>query len=104
LIIAEMLGDQTPEQAIEGSPFPIVSLTLDQTIFIHTPEYLPFEPGKRYAWMVQAVSTGDPFPFINQGRSEIMVFDFMESVEGGEDINLLAEIVLEPGFARHNQL
>jgi large repetitive protein len=101
LLIAEIVGDQTPLQAIEGATFPVVQTTLsDQTIFIYTPEFLPLEPGKRYAWTVTASTGSQAFPFVNNGRSEILVFDYMEASGSGEQISMLSEIVLEPGFAR----
>ncbi|TVQ11158.1 MAG: collagen-like protein [Balneolaceae bacterium] len=101
LIIAEIIGGQTPLQAIEGASFPVVQTTLtDQTLFVYTNEFLPLEPGKRYAWAVTARTAGLSFPFVNNGRSEIMVFDFMEASGEGEQLSMLTEITLEPGFAR----
>lgn len=101
LIIAEIIGSQTPLQAIEGALFPMVRTELDnQTIFIYTPENLPLELGKTYAWQVTATDVDGSFPFVNDGRSQIQVFTFQKPGGIGEDLMLLSEIIIEPGFAR----
>lgn len=101
LIIAEIIGSQTPLQAIEGALFPMVRTELDnQTIFIYTPENLPLEFGKTYAWQVTATDVDGSFPFVDNGRSQIQVFSYEKPGGIGEDLMLLSEIIIEPGFAR----
>ncbi len=101
LIIAEITGRQTPLQAIEGATFPLVETDLnDQTVFILTSEYLPLENGKTYAWQVTVSDPFDSFPFDNDGRSEIQTFTYLGSGGSADDIDLLTEIIVQPGFAK----
>ena len=99
LRLVEVLGGQTPLQAIEGNR-PHVETTIAQsTTFVYTPDRLPLEEGRLYAWQVTAHAPEGHLPITNEGQSEIYTFTYEMPGQQGEDPAVLATITLEPQFA-----
>jgi len=76
LQVAEMLSNQTPEEALSATIVFFQDPDLDVTTVQYPVNGQPFEPGKWYAWRVIAIdATGFP-PTANGGLSEIRTFRF----------------------------
>ena len=80
LLISEVLSEQTPAQALESNIEQAHKALISQTSFVYTPTELPLEPGKVYAWQVQARDINDQLPILDQGATEI--YTFMIAGEG----------------------
>jgi len=80
LRIAEMLPGQTPEQALNAGRPLLDRELIGRTTFPYPASAPKLEPGKTYAWQVQALAmpraeAGGVKPLgMNQGRSEIYTF------------------------------
>lgn len=80
LRIAEVLPGQTPEQALAGGRALLDRELIGRTTFPYPASAPKLEPGKTYAWQVQALEmptgeAGGVKPLgMNQGRSEIYTF------------------------------
>jgi len=74
LRIVEILSGQTPHQALLANIVQFENDNLLTTNIQYPISALPLEPGKTYAWHVQAVDQNGFPPSANQGRSEIWMF------------------------------
>ena len=74
LLITEVLAGQTPAQALESNIEQAHRALIEQTSFVYSPTELPLEPGKIYAWQVQARDINDQLPILDQGNTEIYTF------------------------------
>ena len=85
LRIVEMLPGQNPVRAL-ASNRPILDETLvGQTTFPYTPDQLPLERGKRYAWSVIA-SADARMPLRNGGASEAETFVYLPAEVAPPDV------------------
>ncbi|GAB5518337.1 MAG: hypothetical protein RhofKO_05880 [Rhodothermales bacterium] len=74
-VLVEMLEGQNPQEAIAGNRAHYDVTFLGQTSFAYTPDLLPLEPGKEYAWQVTTRDAIEPErPFKDEGQSEIYTF------------------------------
>lgn len=74
LRVVEILAGQPPHQALLANIVHYEENNLLTTSIQYPLSALPLEPGKRYAWQVQAVDQNGFPPSANQGRSEIWTF------------------------------
>ncbi len=74
LKIAEVLLGQTPEQALAANVPQYENKNLTAPTFVYPIDALPLEPGKIYAWQVQAIDQNGLPPTQNNGKSEIWTF------------------------------
>ena len=74
LKICEILEGQTPSQALNANYPHYKNNQLTINVLTYPIEALPFEPGKKYVWQVQALDQYGFPPAQNQGRSEIFTF------------------------------
>jgi hypothetical protein len=79
LLIAKVLPNQTPVQAIEANrlvtgPEPVE--LRQRTSFPYTAERPPLEAGARYAWQVRARETTQGVPLSDEGESAIHTFTY----------------------------
>ncbi len=79
LKIAEILQGQTPDQALAANVPQYENNNLTAATFVYPIDALPLEPGKIYAWQVQAVDQNGLPPTQNQGRSEIWTFSIKQN-------------------------
>jgi hypothetical protein len=107
LLIARVLPQQTPLQAIEANRLVTgqrpISLT-GRTSFSYTPDLPPLEEGATYAWQVRVRETNQRIPVADDGESEIHTFTYGTPEEQGEALAEVSEIPLVPGFARLREL
>ncbi|MFP8488614.1 hypothetical protein ACKGJO_05880 [Gracilimonas sp. Q87] len=105
-LLVEVLGNQTPLQAINSNRAHAEARLTGQNTLVYTPEYLPLEPGQDYAWRVTARSVNDDLPIRNDGESNIRTFTYKSGVGSGTiaDLSELKELPLIPGFARLTDL
>ena len=76
LQVAELLPNQTPEEALHSTIVHYQGPDIDITNFQYPIDGQPFEPGKRYVWRVTAVDQNGFPPATNGGGSEIRTFRF----------------------------
>jgi hypothetical protein len=76
LQLAEVLPNQTPEEALQATILHFERPDLDITNLQYPIEAQPLEPGKRYAWRIVALDEGGFPPATNGGASEIRTFRF----------------------------
>jgi hypothetical protein len=76
LQIAEVLPNQTAEEALHAGIAHYQQPDLTVTNVQYPPNGQPFEPGKRYAWRVVAIDEHGFSPTANGGLSEIRTFSF----------------------------
>ncbi len=86
LRVVEVLPGQTPLKAIEADVPLLETVLTTVTTYMYPPTALPLEPGKTYAWRVQAVNSLNTDPGAgravgttvgigaNNGRSEVFTF------------------------------
>lgn len=86
LKICEVLEGQTPSQALNANYPHYINNQLTINTITYPIEGLPFEPGKKYVWQVQALDQYGFPPAQNQGKSEIFTF-----VKKKESIPFLVE-------------
>ena len=77
LLITEVLSEQTPAQALESNIEQAHKALIEQTSFVYSPNELPLEPGKVYAWQVQARDVNDQLPILDRGATEIYTFSIL---------------------------
>lgn len=77
LLITEVLSEQTPAQALESNIEQAHKALIEQTSFVYSPIELPLQPGKVYAWQVQAHDVNDQLPILDRGATEIYTFSVM---------------------------
>ncbi len=95
ILIVEVEKGQTPLQAIQANLEHVLH-TSSQPLFIHTPDELPFEQGKTYAWRVKAYEVNDMVPISDGGMTEIFTFTAGDLFVDFDD---LESIQLIPDFA-----
>ena len=88
LKIAEILPGQTSNQALLANTVQYEDDNLLTTNMQYPVSALPLEPGKTYAWQVQAVDQNGFPPSDNEGKSEI--WTFVMPGETGHDTTLQA--------------
>ncbi|MGD8426001.1 MAG: hypothetical protein PVH63_00155, partial [Balneolaceae bacterium] len=100
-LLVEVLDTQTPLQALNSNRAYAQKTLTNQVNLIYTPEFLPLEEGKEYAWQVTASTSGTAFPFKNDGASQIRTFVYKKGAVGQSPIAIrnLSEISLIPEFA-----
>jgi hypothetical protein len=74
LRVAEILPGQTPRQALQANIPQYLNENISMTNFQYPFDALTLDPGKLYAWQVQAVDEMGYPPATNEGRSEIWTF------------------------------
>jgi len=79
LKIAEILPGQTPDQALAANVPQYKNDNLTASTLVYPIDALPLEPGKVYAWQVQAVDQNGLPPTQNQGKSEIWTFSMKKN-------------------------
>ena len=77
LLITEVFSDQTPAQALESNIEHVHKAFVEQTSFVYAASELPLEPGKVYAWQVQARDIHDQLPILDRGETEIYTFSIL---------------------------
>jgi len=77
LLITEVLPEQAPAQALESNIEQAHRALIEQTSFVYSPNELPLEPGKVYAWQVQARDVNDQLPILDRGATEIYTFSIL---------------------------
>lgn len=100
-LLVEVLGSQTPLQAINSNRAHAEAKVTGQNTLVYTPEYLPLEKGQEYAWRVTARSVNGDLPIRNEGESNIRTFTYKSGI-GSEtiaDLRELKDLPLVPGFA-----
>lgn len=80
LRIVEVLGRQTPYDAMGSNPSWFERANLGPTVLQYPISARPFVPGNRYAWMIKAFSDGFPM-----GESEIWWFTYAKTTGRGND-------------------
>jgi hypothetical protein len=77
LLLVEVLPSQTPLQALRGNR-PLARERVHAPTFVYSPEQLPLEPGRTYAWQLVTSATlqGHALPVRDEGRSEIRTFRY----------------------------
>lgn len=100
-LLVEVLPNQTPLQAINSNRAHAERSLVDQNTLAYTPEFLPLEEGKQYAWRVTVGSVGRPLPIKHEGQSEIHTFVYKKgaSEETIAGVRNLQNIPLIPDFA-----
>src|SRR6187399_1925087 len=90
LQVAEVLANQTAEEALNAGIPHYQQPDLDVTNLQYPPNAQPFEPGKRYAWRVVAMDASGFPPTANGGLSEIRTFTYGETSRNTSrlDVNL----------------
>jgi uncharacterized membrane protein YgcG len=88
LQVAEVLKNQTSEEALNSSIVHYQQPDLSLTNLQYPADAQPFEPGKRYAWRVVAIDQNGFVPSANGGLSEIRTFTFESSPGIRSDITL----------------
>ena len=73
-LLVEVLPGQIPYQAIESNRELVRTSLFGQTTFVFSPDLLPLEPGRTYAWQVRAFDASQQFPVLEQGLSDVRVF------------------------------
>lgn len=105
-LLVEVLGNQTPQQAINSNRAHAEATLTGQNTLVYTPEYLPLEAGQEYAWRVIARSVNSDLPIRNDGESDIRTFTY-KSGAGSDtiaELRDLEELQLVPGFASLTEL
>lgn len=102
LLIVELFEGQNPQQALEANPA-YIQETLLQPMFIHTPQFLPLEFGKSFAWQVIAREVQERIPISDDGKSEIFTFT-VGDLFGVVDWDEMESITLIPEFAEITNL
>ncbi len=74
LLIVEVLPGQAPYQALESNIEVVREVLVEQTSFVYTPNNLPLEPGKEYAWQVRTRDVAGRLPVLDQGDTEFYTF------------------------------
>lgn len=74
LKICEVFEGQTPSQALNANYPHYTNNQLTINTLTYPIEALPFEPGKKYVWQIQALDQYGFPPAQNQGKSEIFTF------------------------------
>jgi hypothetical protein len=74
LKICEVLEGQTPSQALNANYPHYLNNQLTISSLTYPIEGLPFDPGKKYVWQIQALDQYGFPPAQNQGKSEIFTF------------------------------
>src|SRR5690554_1324898 len=102
-LLVEVFENQTPIQAIQSNRAHAERTLVGQNTLIYTPEFLPLENGKEYAWRIKAGSSTNDLPIKNEGESPIRTFTYQK---GGSfaDGGTIDRIALIPGFASLNEL
>jgi len=77
LKIVELFEGQTPGMAIQSN-LPVLEEVMTNPTFVYGDDQLPLEPGKSYAWQVQARETVFNVPFSQEGLTEIYSFRVMD--------------------------
>jgi large repetitive protein len=104
LLLVEVRPDQTAYSAITSNPEHARLSVFDQTSVIYTPDLLPLENGRTYAWRLRAFDSFDQLAFSDNGLTEVYTFTYTPGGQLTEEIASLSSIVLEPGFASLVQL
>jgi hypothetical protein len=78
LRIVEVLPGQLPSEALRSNIPVYEDLDAMGTVLRYPVEALPLEPGKTYAWSVQALDQNGYPASANEGRSEIRTFEVSE--------------------------
>ncbi|TVR19193.1 MAG: hypothetical protein EA391_01175 [Balneolaceae bacterium] len=100
-LLVEVFEGQTPLQAISGNRAIAETTLINETTLPYTIEFLPLDPGRRYAWQVTANDAIQEIPFQSDGESEIYTFTFKEAEQDPViDLADLDEIILIPDFAK----
>lgn len=100
LLIVEILEGQTPEDALTGNRRHYESDWMPRrTSLAYTPDLLPFQEGKRYAWATRVRTSPKDLPFNDDGYSEIRTFTYRSGFAPGSPLAALRTLVLEAGFA-----
>ena len=104
-LLVEVLDTQTSLQALNSNRAHAQRTLTEQLTLVYTPEFLPLEEGKQYAWQITASSQGRTLPIKNDGVSDIRTFVY----KGGNkqlsnNIDDIKSIPLIPGFARLTNL
>ena len=104
-LLVEILDTQTSLQALNSNRAHAQRTLTEQLTLVYTPEFLPLEEGKQYAWQITASSQGRTLPIKNDGASDIRTFIY----KGGNkqlsnNISDIQSIPLIPGFARLTNL
>ncbi len=100
-LLVEVLNAQTPLQAINSNRAHAEATLTGRNTLVYTPEYLPLEPGKEYAWRVKASSVSGDLPIKNEGESPVQTFVYKAGA-GAEtiaEVRELEELKLIPNFA-----
>lgn len=97
-LLVEVFENQTPLQAINSNRAHAERTLIGQNTILYTPEFLPLENGKTYAWRIKAGSSTNELPIKNEGESPIRTFMYQQ---GGliADVGAIEKISLIPGFA-----
>ncbi|WP_234567711.1 hypothetical protein [Rhodohalobacter sp. 614A] len=99
-LLVEVLGGQTPLQAINSNRAHAQTTMTGITTLPYTPEFLPLDEGAEYAWQITASDAIGNVPLQNEGLTEIRTFIFQNPMQIPDgDIALLDEITLIPQFA-----
>ena len=70
LVISEVIGEQTPYEAINTTPYFFMEEGITTTNFLYPTDAQAFEPDKQYAWQIISYVDRD----LETGRSEIWTF------------------------------
>lgn len=98
-LLVEVIDSQTPLQAISSNrAYADVDLT-DQITYSYTPDNLPLEKGKKYAWQITAKDANGVIPFKDNGKSEIYTFTYKNNNIVSRNKNNFKVIPLVPRFA-----
>lgn len=102
-LLVEVFENQTPIQAINSNRAHAERTLVGQNTLIYTPEFLPLENGKKYAWRIKAGSSTNELPIKNEGESPIRTFTYQKGSIIA-DTGTIEEISLIPGFASLKEL
>ncbi len=97
-LLVEVFEGQTPLQAMQSNRAHAEQRLLGTNTLLYTPEYLPLEEGKEYAWQVKAVSITGDLPVKNNGESVIRTFTY-NPAGISVDLDKIEELVVIPGLA-----
>lgn len=77
LLLVEVHPSQAPLQALRANR-PLARERVHAPTFVYSPEQLPLEPGRTYAWqlLTRATLAGHALPVRDEGQSEIRTFRY----------------------------
>ena len=84
-LLVEVFENQTPEDAILSNREHASTSRVGATMVPYTPDFLPLEEAKTYAWQVTASDVAGDVPLKNEGRSEIYTFTYSEPEEDEDE-------------------